>query len=56
MYVQNQALYVQNQALYVQNQAFFHFNIRDNYKYSFVIIFYSCNQYVEHYGINVNVH
>ena len=56
LYVQNQALYVQNQALYVQNQAFFHFDIQDVYKYSFLIIFLSCNQYVRRYGTHVNVH
>ena len=56
MYVQNQALYVQNQALYVQNQAFFHFEIKDVYKYSFLIIFLSCDQCVICYGTNVNVH
>ena len=33
--------------------SFFHFDIRDIYKYSLVLIFLSYNQYMEQYGINV---
>ena len=55
--VRSEPSFVRSEPSFVRSEpSFFYFDIRDIYKYSFVIIFLSCNQYMEHYGINVNVH
>ena len=55
--VRSESSFVHSEPSFVRSEpSFFYFDIRDIYKYSFVIIFLSCNQYMEHYGINVNVY
>ena len=53
-FVRSEPSFVRSEPSFVRSEpSFFYFDIRDIYKYSFVIIFLSCNQYMEHYRINI---
>ena len=55
--VRSEPSFVRSEPSFVRSEpSFFHFDFIGIYMYSFLIIFLSCNQFMIHYGININVH
>ena len=55
--VRSEPSFVRSEPSFVRSEpSFFNFDFRGIYKYSFLIIFLSCNQFMTHYAININVH